>query len=477
MAAKAKEGEALAHRSDGSCPEKDMVTDVVAKKKQGRGKDRQVGMVVESTPPPPRTLLTRCTHAWRRMYDPDMRERIRAHFGQSLGDLPGDPVCKPFHWSFLLTALWSSLILTAAVVASAHIVLSGGVVLLWFLTPASTLLLCIQARACWPYTFTAIVGVELTAVCLGHGRISRDSLAAFIIIVVDLLNISLGTLLLRPLVAGSIHIVRTSTFVRYLVLYVLLITPAFSLVNGGIIVLLPSNNITWMGGRQLVVAWLLGDFFATYFTVYAVLVFRYTIAQATKDTYRWRDLAVYLQARLRAGGIWLYLRVVEYAGVLVVTYMVAHAVATSSTSPRDHLGPRIVSRLMIPLLGFVTFRFGQFGSCVALIVAAAGIFTVTYGQLDRGDRLTDIFYQIDLLLGPIVVVLITWSMTFLAVALAEKQDGLSLLEKRYEGGKEGEQARGRGTGDGRRRRGERRGRGGEGPVRRPRTLHSIERRQ
>lgn len=36
-------------------------------------------------------------------------------------------------------------------------------------------------------------------------------------------------------------------------------------------------------------------------------------------------------------------------------------------------------------------------------------------------QLTDIFYQIDLLLGPVLVILITWTFTYLAVALAEKQ--------------------------------------------------------
>jgi len=365
------------------------------------------------------------------VYDQEWRERARAHFRRSLEGAPDDPLWGPIQFPYLLMALWSALLLVGSVVASAHVILSGGIVLLWFFTPASTLILCIQKRICWPYTFAVIVSVDFVAVSLGHGRISRDTVAAFILIFVDLANIAVGTLLLRPLVASSIYVVRTSPFVRYLVAYVLIITPAFSLINGGIIVLLPSNNINWLGGRQLIVAWLLGDFFATYFTVYAVLVFRHTIAQATQDTYRVRDLFAYLQQRLSAGGFWLKLRLVEFAGMLIITYMVAHAVATSSSSIREyHLGPRIASRLMFPLLGLVTFRFGQFGSCVALIVASAGIFTVTYGQLDRGDRLTDIFYQIDLLLGPILVVLITWSMTFLAVALAEKQDGLSLLEQR-----------------------------------------------
>jgi len=372
-----------------------------------------------------------CLEAFREVYDQEWRGRVRAHFRQSLGGEPNDPLWAPFQFSYLLMALWSGLLLVGAVVASSHVVLSGGVVLLWFFTPASTLILCIQPRVCWPYTVAVVISVEFTAVTLGHGRISRDTLAAIILIFVDLANIVLGTLLLRPLVASSIYIVRTSPFVRYLVAYVLVITPAFSLINGGIIVLLPSNSINWLGGRQLVVAWLLGDFFATYFTVYAVLVTRHTIAQATHATYRIRDLFAYLQQRLSAGGLWLKLRFVEYAGMLIITYIVAHAIAASSTSLREfHLGPRIASRLMFPLLGLVTFRFGQFGSCVALIVASSGIFTVTYGELYRGDRLTDIFYQIDLLLSPILVVLITWSMTFLAVALAEKQDGLSLLEQR-----------------------------------------------
>lgn len=376
-------------------------------------------------------LLVFFQNAFREVYDPEWRGRVRAHCWRSLGGDSSDPLWGPFQYSYLLMALWSAILLVGAVMASAHIVLSGGIVLLWFFTPASILILSIQKRICWPYTCAVLMSVEIVAVSLGHGRISRDTLAGFVLIVVDLANIALGTLLLRPLVSSSIYIVRTSPFVRYLVAYVLIVTPAFSLINGGIIVLLPSNSINWLGGRQLIVAWLLGDFFATYFTVYAVLVFRHTIAQATHDTYRARDLCTYLQHRLRAGGIWLKLRLVEYAGMLILTYIVAQDVATSSNSIREYdLGPRMASRLMFPLLGLVTFRFGQFGSCIALIVASAGIFTVTYGQLDRGNRLTDIFYQIDLLLGPILVVFITWSMTFLAVALAEKQDGLNLLEQR-----------------------------------------------
>ena len=383
-------------------------------------------------------------NAFRAVYDHEWQGRVRAHCWRSLGGASSDPLFGPFQFSYLLMALWSALLLVGAVMASAHIALSGGIVLLWFFTPASILILSIQKRICWPYTCAVIVSVEFVAVSLGRGRISRDTLAGFILIVVDLANIALGTLLLRPLVSSSIHIVRTSPFVRYLVAYVLIVTPVFSLINGGIIVLLPSNNINWLGGRQLIVAWLLGDFFATYFTVYAVLVFRHTIAQATHDTYRARDLCTYLQQRVRAGGIWLKLRLVEYAGMLILTYIVAQDVATSSNSIREYdLGPRMASRLMFPLLGLVTFRFGQFGSCIALIVASAGIFTVTYGQLDRGNRLRDIFYQIDLLLGPILVVFITWSMTFLAVALAEKQDGLNLLEQRW-GGREGGREGGRG---------------------------------
>jgi uncharacterized membrane protein len=48
--------------------------------------------------------------------------------------------------------------------------------------------------------------------------------------------------------------------------------------------------------------------------------------------------------------------------------------------------------------------------------------TPTHTQNNK-KQLTDIFYQIDLLLGPVLVIMITWTFTFLAVALAEKQVG------------------------------------------------------
>lgn len=76
--------------------------------------------------------------------------------------------------------------------------------------------------------------------------------------------------------------------------------------------------------------------------------------------------------------------------MLAVVYLVAHSVAISSTSTEPL--SRLVSRLMFPVLGVVTFRFGQFGSCVALIVASAAIFMVTYGQLDRTDKVSGFWW-------------------------------------------------------------------------------------
>ena len=108
-----------------------------------------------------------------------------------------------------------------------------------------------------------------------------------------------------------------------------------------------------------------------------------TQAKATKESYRFKDLVRYLRDHLRTGGMFLKLRFVEFAGMLALVYFVARSVAISSTSPEP--GSRLLSRLMFPGLGVVTFRYGQFGSCLALIVAAAAIFVVTYGKLDRTE--------------------------------------------------------------------------------------------
>lgn len=62
--------------------------------------------------------------------------------------------------------------------------------------------------------------------------------------------------------------------------------------------------------------------------------------------------------------------------------------------------------------------------------AGGSLTTHPHDHDTTAPQLTDIFYQIDLLLGPVLVILITWSFTFLAVALAEKQDALTLLKKR-----------------------------------------------
>ncbi len=74
--------------------------------------------------------------------------------------------------------------------------------------------------------------------------------------------------------------------------------------------------------------------------------------------------------------------------MLVVVYLVGRAMGISSTSA--DAGSRLVSRLMFPVLGVVTFRFGQFGSCLTLVVAAAAIFMVTYGQLNRSSGANEV---------------------------------------------------------------------------------------
>lgn len=170
---------------------------------------------------------------------------LRVHVRRGLEGTPGDRLCEPFSWLYVSWALLAGLVLVASVGFASSVVLSGGVVLLWFVPPVATLIFCIQPRAAWPYTAAALATVEVVAVVSGHGRISQDSLAAFLLIFPDLLSTALGTLVLRPLIGGSIGIVRSSTFIRYLGLYVLIITPSFSLVSVAIIVLLPSNNINW----------------------------------------------------------------------------------------------------------------------------------------------------------------------------------------------------------------------------------------
>lgn len=74
-------------------------------------------------------------------------------------------------------------------------------------------------------------------------------------------------------------------------------------------------------------------------------------------------------------------------------------------------------------MGLLILRLGGMG-CVfgTWTMASKPIHTDTHACIYiRTRQLTDIFYQIDLLLGPVLVILITWSFTYLAVALAEKQ--------------------------------------------------------
>lgn len=184
-----------------------------------------------------RSMLLLRRRQWRVM--------LRAHVQRGLEGAPGDPLFEPFSWRYVLWAFVAGLILVACMGFASLVVLSGSVVLLWFVPSVATLIFCTQPRAAWPYTAVALVTVEVGAVVSGHGRISRDSIAAFLLVFPDLLSAVVGTLVLRPLIAGSIGIVRSSTFIRYLALYVLIITPSFSLLSVAIIVLLPSNSIGW----------------------------------------------------------------------------------------------------------------------------------------------------------------------------------------------------------------------------------------
>ena len=219
---------------------------------------------IDTSPAPPQT-------SW---------EHLKAYVNRSLNSSPDDPFWAPFRWYNVFIGILSAMVLEASMLLSDHVTLSKGVVLIWMYNPCSTLLLCTQKRETWPYIITAIVAVAIGGIITDNARIN-DLVAASVLFVPDLAAITLSVLLLRPLILDSIVVVRSATFIRYLVYYVLVVTPMFTLINVAIIVLIPTNPINWVGGRQLLVVWLLGDFFSNYFTVYTILVFRYTIVSVS----------------------------------------------------------------------------------------------------------------------------------------------------------------------------------------------------
>jgi len=90
------------------------------------------------------------------------------------------------------------------------------------------------------------------------------------------------------------------------------------------------------------------------------------------------------------------------------------------------------SRLLFPVIGYVTVRYGQLVSCFNVAAVAASMLVTdffineekkTYGSI----YITSFSTLFQALVCPTLIVIVSWSISYLAVALAERQDTLRLL--------------------------------------------------
>ncbi len=93
------------------------------------------------------------------------------------------------------------------------------------------------------------------------------------------------------------------------------------------------------------------------------------------------------------------------------------------------------SRLLFPVIGYVTVYYGQLGACLNVAVAALSMlvtdFVADADQRSYGAISVSSFGALfQVLVCPLLVVTISWSISYLAVALAERQDTLLLLEEK-----------------------------------------------
>jgi signal transduction histidine kinase len=106
---------------------------------------------------------------------------------------------------------------------------------------------------------------------------------------------------------------------------------------------------------------------------------------------------------------------------------------TSSTAKQPLF--YLSSRLLFPVIGYVTVRYGQLGACLNVTVAVMSMlvtdFVVDKEQQAYGSVSVSSFGSLfQVLVCPLLVVTVAWSISYLAVALAERQDTLLLLEEK-----------------------------------------------
>ena len=124
-------------------------------------------------------------------------------------------------------------------------------------------------------------------------------------------------------------------------------------------------------------------------------------------------------------------------GVIILAVIICTSVASILNRTRIVRQPffYLGSRLLFPVVGYVTVRYGQLGACFAVGVAAATMLVTdffineekkTYGSIYISSFGT--LFQV--LVCPTLVVIVTWSISILAVALTERQDTLALLREK-----------------------------------------------
>ena len=90
------------------------------------------------------------------------------------------------------------------------------------------------------------------------------------------------------------------------------------------------------------------------------------------------------------------------------------------------------SRLLFPVIGYVTVRYGQLVSCFNVAAVAVSMlvtdFLINEEKKTYGSVYISSFGTLfQALVCPTLIVIVSWSISYLAVALAERQDTLGLL--------------------------------------------------